>query len=34
MIDIICEIILTVALTCTMIALIAWIIKDMKGDSK
>lgn len=31
MIDIICEIIITVEL---MIALIAWIIKDMKGDSK
>lgn len=33
-IDIICEIVLTVTLFGVMVALIVWIIKDMKGDKK
>lgn len=33
-INIICEIVLTVALFGFMVALIVWIIKDMKGGKK
>lgn len=33
-INIICEIVLTVALFGVMVALIVWIIKDMKGGKK
>ena len=33
-IDIACKIVLTVALTGIMVALIVWMIKDMRGDKK
>ncbi len=33
-INIICEIVLTVALFGVMVALIVWMIKDMKGGEK